>query len=50
MKRHELADYLSMPRPSLSREMCLLRDDGLIEFRRSSVKLLNIPALEEFVM
>ena len=49
MKRHELADYLSMPRPSLSRELCLMRDEGLIEFQSSSVKLRDIPALEEFV-
>jgi hypothetical protein len=27
MKRHELADYLMMPRPSLSRELGLMRDE-----------------------
>ena len=47
LKRHELADYLNMPRPSLSREMCLMRDDGLIEFNGRSVWLKNIPALEK---
>ena len=49
MKRHELADYLNMPRPSLSREMGLMRDEGIIEFGGSSVKIKNILALEESI-
>ncbi len=46
MKRHELADYLVMPRPSLSRELCLLRDDGIIEFAGSRVKVKDRLRLE----
>jgi CRP/FNR family transcriptional regulator, dissimilatory nitrate respiration regulator len=49
MKRHELADYLSIPRPSLSREMGLMRDDGIIEFDGSSVKIKNILMLEKSI-
>jgi CRP-like cAMP-binding protein len=49
MKRHELADYLNMPRPSLSRELCLMRDGGLIQFHGSSVKLMDIHRLEESI-
>jgi CRP-like cAMP-binding protein len=49
MKRHELADYLSMPRPSLSRELGLLRDEGIIEFSRTSIKINNIQALEQSI-
>jgi len=49
MKRHELADYLSMPRPSLSREMGLMRDAGIIEFDGSTVTINNVLALEESV-
>jgi CRP-like cAMP-binding protein len=41
MKRHELADYLNMPRPSLSREMGLMRKEGIIEFDGSSIKIKN---------
>lgn len=37
MKRHELADYLNIPRPSLSREMGLMRNDGIIEFEGAHV-------------
>jgi CRP-like cAMP-binding protein len=49
MKRHELADYLNMPRPSLSRELGLLRKEGIIEFEGSSIKIKNIPTLEKFI-
>lgn len=49
MKRHELADYLSMPRPSLSREMGLMRDAGIIEFDGASLKIKRILMLEESI-
>jgi CRP-like cAMP-binding protein len=49
MKRHELADYLSMPRPSLSREMGLMRDAGIIEFDGSSIKINDILKLEKSI-
>ena len=49
MKRHELADYLGMPRPSLSREMGLMRDDGIIEFDGPLIKIKNILMLEESI-
>ena len=49
MKRHELADYLSVPRPSLSREMGRMQDEGLIEFRGPAIRLLKVPELEEAV-
>lgn len=49
MKRHELADYLSMPRPSLSRELGSMRDEGVIEFNGSSIKIKNILMLEKSI-
>jgi CRP-like cAMP-binding protein len=49
MKRHELADFLCMPRPSLSRELGLMRDAGIIEFNGHSIKINNILKLEESV-
>lgn len=45
MKRNELADFLNVTRPSLSREMCRMRDEGLIEFHRESVKIKEANAL-----
>lgn len=45
MKRHELADFLNVSRPSLSREMCRMREEGLIDFYRSSVRIRDVVAL-----
>ena len=47
MNRNELADYLNVSRPSLSREMCKMRDDGLIDFHRASVQLKDLGALRK---
>lgn len=47
MKRHELADYLNIPRPSLSREMGLMRDAGIIKFNGSIITINDVLALEE---
>jgi CRP/FNR family transcriptional regulator, dissimilatory nitrate respiration regulator len=49
MKRHELADYLGMPRPSLSRELGLMRDAGILEFDGASVKIRDIILLEKSI-
>jgi CRP-like cAMP-binding protein len=49
MKRHELADYLNIPRPSLSREMGLMRDDGIIEFEGPHVIVNDVLKLEKSI-
>lgn len=49
MKRHELADYLSIPRPSLSRELADLRTSGVIEFNGAEVELKKPAALESYL-
>jgi DNA-binding transcriptional regulator LsrR (DeoR family) len=49
MKRHELADYLNIPRPSLSREMGLMRDAGIIEFEGPHITLNDILKLEKSI-
>jgi len=49
MKRHELADYLNIPRPSLSREMGLMRNDGIIEFEGSHITINDVLKLEESI-
>ncbi len=50
MKRHELADYLNIPRPSLSREMGLMRDAGIIEFEGANINIKNIMKLEKYIL
>ena len=49
MKRHELADYLNIPRPSLSREMGMMREAGIIEFEGAQVTIKNRLKLEESI-
>ena len=44
--RNELADFLNVTRPGLSREMGRMRDEGLLEFHKQSVKLKDIRALQ----
>jgi len=46
MNRNELADFLNVARPSLSRELCNMRDEGIIDFDRSAIKILNLQALK----
>jgi CRP-like cAMP-binding protein len=46
MKRNELADFLNVSRPSLSREMCRMRDEGVIEFHRESIKIKGLENLK----
>lgn len=48
LKRNELADFLNVSRPSMSREMCQMRDEGLIDFYMSSFKLKDIESLKKF--
>lgn len=45
--REEIAAALAIPRPSLSRELMNLRDEGFIDFKGKNITILNIKALEE---
>jgi len=49
MKRNELADYLNVSRPSMSREMCRMRDEGVIDFHLSSIQIKDIESLKDMV-
>lgn len=49
LKRQELADYLNVSRPSMSREMGRMRDEGIIDYHRSSVTVNNLEALKSSV-
>jgi CRP-like cAMP-binding protein len=44
--RAELADWLHVARPSLSREMGRLRDEGVIDFRSREVRILDAKRLK----
>lgn len=47
MNRNELADFLNVSRPSMSREMSRLRDEGVIDFYMSSIKIKDLEALKK---
>lgn len=45
MNRNEMADFLNVSRPYLSREMCKMRDEGIIDFHRASILVKDVRAL-----
>lgn len=47
ISKEELALNIGIPRPSLSRELIKLRDEGLIEFDRRNIKVIDEEGLEE---
>jgi CRP-like cAMP-binding protein len=50
MNRNELADFLGVSRPSMSREMGRMRDEGVIEFYRSAIRIIDVEALKLMTM
>jgi CRP-like cAMP-binding protein len=45
LNRDRLAEFFSVARPSLSRELVNLKNQGIIDFRRSNVEILDLDAL-----
>lgn len=45
LNRDRLAEFFSVARPSLSRELINLKNQEVIDFYRSSIKILDFPAL-----
>jgi CRP-like cAMP-binding protein len=41
MNRDELADFFNVARPSVSRELSKMKEEGLIDFHKSSFKILD---------
>lgn len=46
MNREALAEFLNVSRPSMSRELGKMRDNGILEFYRESVRIIDVPKLE----
>jgi CRP-like cAMP-binding protein len=49
MNRNEMADFLNVSRPSMSREMCRMRDEGVIDFHLASVRIKDLDILKNMV-
>jgi CRP/FNR family transcriptional regulator, dissimilatory nitrate respiration regulator len=47
LNRNELADYLGVSRPSMSREMGRMRDEGIIDYHLATVKIKNIDLIKQ---
>mgnify|MGYP001401643412 CR=1 FL=1 len=47
--RKEMAENLGVQRPSLSREFVKMKEEGLIDFNRNIVTILDINSLEDYL-
>lgn len=47
--REELADYLSVARPSLSRELMKMQEEGYIEVKGKTILLIDKEGIEDFL-
>lgn len=43
--RKKMAEMLNIPRPSLSRELVKMKEDGMIDFYKNDIKILDLEAL-----
>lgn len=50
VSRKEMAELLGVPRPSLSREMIKMKEEGLIDFNKNIIKILDEEALEDILI
>ncbi|NLM76326.1 MAG: Crp/Fnr family transcriptional regulator [Clostridiaceae bacterium] len=48
MNREQLAEFLNVSRPSMSRELSRMRDEGIIDFHLSTFKILDIEKLKSY--
>lgn len=49
LSREEWADILATTRPSLSRELSNMVDDGLIEIKDKKIKITNLPQMADII-
>ncbi len=47
VSRNELADSLGIPRPSLSRELVAMKEEGWIDFERREIRILDLKAVQQ---
>lgn len=48
--RKKMAELLNIPRPSLSRELINMKDDGIIDFYKNKIKILDVKELEDSLL
>lgn len=47
--RKKMAELLNTPRPSLSRELIKMKEEGLIDFYKNKIKIINLKELEKIL-
>ncbi|HEY8345495.1 MAG TPA: Crp/Fnr family transcriptional regulator [Bacillota bacterium] len=47
LNRNEWADFLNVARPSLSRELGKMKEEGLLDYHRASIKIKNLEAVRK---
>lgn len=45
--RKKMAELLNIPRPSLSRELINMKEEGLIDFNKNKLKILDLQGIED---
>lgn len=45
LNRNELADFLNVSRPSMSREIAKMKEEGIIDYYKASFKIINMDLL-----
>lgn len=48
--RKKMAELLNIPRPSLSRELMKMKEEGIIDYHRNKLKIIDLIALEECLL
>ena len=49
MSKKDWADKIGVQRPSLSRELIKMKDEGLIDYEKDIIKILNMDVLKEYI-
>ncbi|MDF2880667.1 MAG: cyclic nucleotide-binding protein [Clostridiaceae bacterium] len=49
ISRKEMADYLGIQRPSLSRELIHMKEENLIDFDKHYIRIIDLEALEDYL-
>jgi len=50
ISKQKLSEYLGVPRPSLSRELINMKNDGLIDYDRNIIKIIDLQGLKKTLM
>lgn len=48
--RKKMAQLLNIPRPSLSRELMKMKEDGIIDYHKNKLKIVDLDLLEECLL